>query len=123
MPTRVTSRLQGRLDSSSDSLDRNLVHASSSEVVGSQQRQAVPVAAASAAASFDVVAQEEELKDVALAVIANKQDLPRALNEGEISMALGLPTLRDRRWSVFSASAVKGEGLSAAMDWLADVLS
>ncbi|XP_026191496.1 ADP-ribosylation factor-like protein 1 [Cyclospora cayetanensis] len=61
--------------------------------------------------------EEEELKDVALAIIANKQDLPRALNEGEISMALGLPTLRDRRWSVFSASAVKGEGLDAAMEW------
>ncbi|OEH79160.1 ADP-ribosylation factor family protein [Cyclospora cayetanensis] len=60
--------------------------------------------------------EEEELKDVALAIIANKQDLPRALNEGEISMALGLPTLRDRRWSVFSASAVKGEGLDAAME-------
>ncbi|KAL8275989.1 hypothetical protein Esti_000105 [Eimeria stiedai] len=27
--------------------------------------------------------EEEELKDVALAVVANKQDLPKALNEGE----------------------------------------
>ncbi|PFH37799.1 putative ADP-ribosylation factor family protein 1 [Besnoitia besnoiti] len=61
--------------------------------------------------------EEEELRGVALAVLANKQDLPNAMTEGEVSAALGLPSLRDRPWTIMRASAVKGDGLQQAMDW------
>ncbi|CBZ52715.1 ADP-ribosylation factor domain-containing protein [Neospora caninum Liverpool] len=70
-----------------------------------------------------LILQEEELRGVALAVAANKQDLPNAMSEGEVSAALGLPSLRDRPWAIMRTSAVKGEGLEQAMDWLTDVLS
>ena len=61
---------------------------------------------------------EEELKDAALLVFANKQDQPGAKGAGEISEALSLGELRDRNWSIMACSAVDGSGVSEGMDWL-----
>lgn len=60
---------------------------------------------------------EEELKDSKLLVFANKQDLPGALNEGEVSEKLGLSELKDRQWSIHKCCATKGEGLEEGLDW------
>ena len=62
--------------------------------------------------------QEEELKDAALLVFANKQDLPGAKSEAEVSEALQLSKLKGRTWAIYKASAVKGEGLTEGLDWL-----
>lgn len=61
---------------------------------------------------------EEELKDAALLVFANKQDQPGAKGAGEISEALRLGELRDRNWSIVACSAVDGSGVNEGMDWL-----
>lgn len=61
---------------------------------------------------------EEELKDAALLVFANKQDQPGAKGAGEISEALRLSELRDRNWSIMACSAVDGSGVNEGMDWL-----
>lgn len=61
---------------------------------------------------------EEELKDAALLVFANKQDQPGAKGAGEISEALRLGELRDRNWSIMACSAVDGSGINEGMDWL-----
>ena len=61
---------------------------------------------------------EEELKDAALLVFANKQDQPGAKGAGEISEALRLGELRDRNWSIMACSAVDGSGVNEGMDWL-----
>lgn len=61
---------------------------------------------------------EEELKDAALLVFANKQDQPGAKGAGDISQALRLGELRDRNWSIMACSAVDGSGVSEGMDWL-----
>jgi ADP-ribosylation factor-like protein 1 len=61
--------------------------------------------------------EEEELKDAALLVFANKQDMEHAMNAAEVSEALGLSTLKNRQWSIFKTSAVKGEGLNEGLDW------
>lgn len=61
---------------------------------------------------------EEELRDAALLVFANKQDQPGAKGAGEISEALRLGELRDRNWSIVACSAVDGKGVSEGMDWL-----
>jgi ADP-ribosylation factor-like protein 1 len=53
---------------------------------------------------------EEELKDAALLVFANKQDQPGVLGAGEISAALGLASFKERSWSIVGCSAVTGEG-------------
>lgn len=61
---------------------------------------------------------EEELRDAALLVFANKQDQPGAKGAGEISEALRLGELRDRNWSIVACSAVDGSGVHEGMDWL-----
>ena len=76
--------------------------------------------------------EEEELKNAALLVFANKQvfflspgppdtpllqDMPNAMSAAEVSQALGLASLKNRQWSIQKTSAVKGEGLTEGLDW------
>ena len=61
---------------------------------------------------------EDELKEAALLVFANKQDQPGAKGAGDISEALRLGELRDRNWSIVACSAVDGRGVNEGMDWL-----
>ncbi|KAI9732632.1 MAG: Arf GTPase arl1 [Cirrosporium novae-zelandiae] len=61
---------------------------------------------------------EEELRDAALLVFANKQDQPGAKGAGEISEALRLGELKDRSWSIVACSAIDGSGITDGMDWL-----
>lgn len=39
------------------------------------------------------------------------QDLPGALSDAEVAEGLGLPQIKNRDWSIFKTSAVKGDGL------------
>jgi signal recognition particle receptor subunit beta len=61
---------------------------------------------------------EDELREAALLVFANKQDQPGAKGAGEISEALKLGELRDRNWSIVACSAIDGKGINEGMDWL-----
>ena len=62
--------------------------------------------------------EEEELKTALLMVFANKQDIEGAMTPPEISNALGLSALKNRTWAIFKTSALKGDGLQDAMEWL-----
>jgi len=66
--------------------------------------------------------EEEELKEAALLVFANKQDMEGAMNAPEVSDALGLSTLKMRQWSIYRTSALKGEGLTDGLDWLVNII-
>ena len=66
--------------------------------------------------------EEEELKDAALIVFANKQDLPNALPSDAIADKLGLGSLKSRNWAIFPTSAIKGDGLFDGLDWLVNCL-
>lgn len=61
---------------------------------------------------------EDELRDAALLVFANKQDQPGAKGAGEISEALKLGELKDRNWTIVACSAIDGSGVNEGMDWL-----
>ena len=61
--------------------------------------------------------REDKLQSVPLLVFANKQDLVQALPADEISEALQLANIRDRRWSIQAASAKTGEGLQEGIEW------
>ena len=67
--------------------------------------------------SLYLLLQEEELRKAILMVFANKQDLEGAMTPAEISNSLGLSALKNRTWSIFKTSALKGEGLEEAMEW------
>jgi ADP-ribosylation factor-like protein 1 len=55
--------------------------------------------------------------------MANKQDLPDAATEKEISEILGLSKIKERDWALFKCSALTGSGLNESMDWVVDKLS
>jgi ADP-ribosylation factor-like protein 1 len=67
-------------------------------------------------------AQEEDLKDAILLLMANKQDMRGALNAAQLSEAMGLATLRNRQWSIQETSATQGKGLFEGFDWLVQVI-
>ena len=71
-----------------------------------------------AAGELKAMLDEEELRDAALLVFANKQDQPGAKGAGEISEALKLGELKDRNWSIMACSAIDGRGVNEGMDWL-----
>ena|SRR3989338_4480010 len=65
---------------------------------------------------------EEELKNSALLVFANKQDLPNAANVQEVAKALGVNSITNRSWTIIPSSAQTGAGLGDGMDWLVSAL-
>eukprot|EP00731_Ephydatia_muelleri_P030281 Em0021g804a len=67
--------------------------------------------------------KENELRDVILLVLANKQDLPNAMSVQEITEKLGLNALRDRQWYIQSTCASSGDGLYEGLEWLENTLS
>ena len=71
-----------------------------------------------ASEELSAMLNEEELRDAALLVFANKQDQPGSKGAGEISEALNLGELKDRNWSIVACSAVDGRGINEGMDWL-----
>jgi len=66
---------------------------------------------------------EDEMRDAALLVFANKQDLPNAMTAAEVTEKLGLHNMRNRQWFIQSACATTGDGLYEGLDWLSRTLS
>ncbi|GLH08147.1 hypothetical protein R5R35_008268 [Gryllus longicercus] len=67
--------------------------------------------------------QEDELRDAALLVFANKQDLPNAMSAAELTDKLGLNHLRNRHWYIQATCATQGDGLYEGLDWLSNELA
>eukprot|EP00485_Elphidium_margaritaceum_P007345 CAMPEP_0202685838 /NCGR_PEP_ID=MMETSP1385-20130828/1684_1 /ASSEMBLY_ACC=CAM_ASM_000861 /TAXON_ID=933848 /ORGANISM="Elphidium margaritaceum" /LENGTH=191 /DNA_ID=CAMNT_0049340297 /DNA_START=96 /DNA_END=671 /DNA_ORIENTATION=+ len=66
---------------------------------------------------------EDELRDAALLVFANKQDLPNAMSVNDIAQRLSLDQLRNRDWKIQSAAAINGAGLYEGLEWLSQTLN
>ena len=60
---------------------------------------------------------EDELQKVPILFIANKQDLPNAMDATEIAERLGLHHLRVD-WYIQAACATNGDGIYEGLDWL-----
>ncbi|KAK7111105.1 uncharacterized protein [Littorina saxatilis] len=70
---------------------------------------------------FHKVAQEEELQNIPVLVLANKQDLPGVMNVSEVAEGLEREKLlRDpkRVVGVLPVSASTGEGVTEALEWI-----
>lgn len=68
---------------------------------------------------FSMLHSPELPSDASVLILANKQDLPRALSVAQIADSLKLNTIRDRKWFVQGACAKNGDGLYEGLDWLA----
>ncbi|XP_047490289.1 ADP-ribosylation factor-like [Penaeus chinensis] len=67
---------------------------------------------------LEAILENEEVAGVPLLVIANKQDLPRALSVQQVSEGLDLRR-HNRPWHVQPTCAITSEGVYEALDWLA----
>ncbi len=67
--------------------------------------------------------EQDELRHTCLLVYANKQDLPGAANPSQVTEALDLFKLKDRRWYVQACCAVGGgDGLVEGLEWVAKTI-
>ena len=62
--------------------------------------------------------EDDELREAKLLVLANKQDLPDAMNAEDLACTLGLHSLQNREWHVQETCATTGDGLYEGLDWL-----
>merc|ERR1719498_2011741 len=88
-------------------------------VIDSNDRERINVAQEELMAML----KEDEMKDAALLVLANKQDLPNAITAAEVVDKLGLQSMGNRQWFIQSACATSGDGLFEGLDWLCRTLS
>lgn len=65
----------------------------------------------------------EELKDVVLLVLANKQDLPNAMSVKQVTDKLELNKLKNHEWHVQGSCMTTGDGLYEGLDWLSNKLN
>jgi ADP-ribosylation factor protein 1 len=63
---------------------------------------------------------EDELKDVILLVLANKNDLPNCMSVDEVKKSIDFDGLKPKFKNIISTCAPKGDGLYEAFGWLAD---
>lgn len=76
-----------------------------------------------AASELHKLLSQDELQDVVLLVLANKQDLPNAASASKIGDELGLHRLKRNEWFIQPCSAMTGDGIYEGLDWLADALA
>ncbi|KAK2821539.1 hypothetical protein Q7C36_020882 [Tachysurus vachellii] len=84
-------------------------------VVDSSDRERIQ----EAALELQNMLEEDELKDAAVLVLANKQDMPDAMPVQEMTEKLGLHSMKGRTWYVQSTCAINGTGLYEGLDWMA----
>jgi ADP-ribosylation factor 1/2 len=60
---------------------------------------------------------DARLKDATLLVLANKQDREGMTME-EVTIKMGLQSLKNRKWLIEGSCAVTGDGLHEGFQWL-----
>ncbi|NXU10146.1 ARL14 protein, partial [Pardalotus punctatus] len=69
---------------------------------------------------FELILKNESIKNVPVVVLANKQDLPGALNAEEITRIFKMKKYcSDRNWYVQPCCAIAGQGLAEALHTVA----
>jgi ADP-ribosylation factor 1/2 len=72
---------------------------------------------------FHSIVNDAFMKNSAILIFANKQDLAGALTTADIVQAFDLASLKGRKWHVQASCATQGLGLYEGLDWLSDTLS
>ncbi|CAF2952053.1 unnamed protein product [Rotaria sp. Silwood2] len=69
------------------------------------------------------ILKEDELRDIPVLILANKQDLPNAMSPSELTDKLDLEKLtRQRKWHIQATVATQKKGLQEGFEWLGDAL-
>lgn len=65
---------------------------------------------------------DNDLRDVIVLIIANKQDLPNAMSTTELIEKLNLKQVK-QKWHIQATNAMNGDGLYEGMEWLSNELA
>ncbi|XP_061445513.1 putative ADP-ribosylation factor-like protein 5C isoform X1 [Rhineura floridana] len=60
----------------------------------------------------------EDLRNAAVLIFANKQDIKNSMSTSEISNFLTLSSIKDHPWHIQGCCALTGEGLPAGLEWM-----
>ncbi|XP_062993871.1 putative ADP-ribosylation factor-like protein 5C [Elgaria multicarinata webbii] len=60
----------------------------------------------------------EDLRNAAVLIFANKQDVKNSMSTSEISNFLTLSSIKDHPWHIQGCCALTGEGLPAGLEWM-----
>lgn len=71
---------------------------------------------------LELFLREVELQGRPLLVVANKCDIPEAMNTQEVTDKLNLNAIQDRDWHILSASVCDGTGVPEILDWMESAL-
>lgn len=66
--------------------------------------------------------KSDELREAALLILANKQDLPYAKSATELRDGLKLHQLKQKNWFIQPCTGRTGEGLFEGLEWLSQTL-
>ncbi|KAK9095608.1 hypothetical protein Scep_027077 [Stephania cephalantha] len=75
-----------------------------------------------ARAEFQAIIKDPFMLNCAILVFANKQDMKGAMTPMEVCEGLGLYNLKNKRWHIQGACALRGDGLYEGLDWLSGTL-
>ncbi|XP_065556887.1 ADP-ribosylation factor-like protein 5B [Artemia franciscana] len=66
------------------------------------------------------VVNQDELKNAAILLFANKQDVKGCMSVAEISRQLNLTSIKTHRWQIQPCCALTGEGLYQGLEWISN---
>lgn len=64
--------------------------------------------------------KNQNFEPIPILILANKQDLPEAVESGIIAQKLNLHTVKSHSYSIMPCSAKSGQNVQEAMTWLVD---
>jgi small GTP-binding protein len=64
------------------------------------------------------IVTHEDLSSVSILILANKQDLKKALTPSQLSERLDLSSIKDHQWHIQGCCALTGDGLMEGLDWI-----
>ncbi|KAK3093189.1 hypothetical protein FSP39_012436 [Pinctada imbricata] len=68
------------------------------------------------------IIESDEMRHVPIVILANKQDLPNAMNTAEIADRLALHKLTGRKWFIQGSCATNGDGIYEGMREMAEMV-
>lgn len=75
-----------------------------------------------AKAEFQDIANDPFMRNAAILVFANKQDMEGAIKPRDLCPLIGLDQMKSRKWHVQGTIATRGDGLYEGLDWLSSTL-
>eukprot|EP00033_Pygsuia_biforma_P000855 GCRY01000993.1.p1 GENE.GCRY01000993.1~~GCRY01000993.1.p1 ORF type:complete len:180 (+),score=9.67 GCRY01000993.1:290-829(+) len=85
-------------------------------VIDSSEPETLPLAKK----ELEKILINDDLKDSALLIFANKQDVKGALSAEAISNQLNLHAIKGFDWHIQGCCALNGQGLYEGLDWIVD---